>query len=182
MPPRIPTATYRLQFNHHFTLKDALRLVPYFHSLGISDLYCSPLLKAVPSSLHGYDQVDPAQLNPEIGTEEDLAQLAAALQERHMGILLDIVPNHMSISDKNPWWQDVLRMVSARSIQDILALFGPRQECLIKSFCRFSLSLYKRLWLREKLSLFMTVVLSSLFIAKQSILSAPAVGSLSCGL
>lgn len=105
---RIPTATYRLQFNRDFTLLDALKLVPYFHQLGISDLYCSPLMKAVSGSRHGYDVVDCTQINPEIGTEDDLAKLSLALKERGMGLILDIVPNHMSISEENPWWQDVL--------------------------------------------------------------------------
>jgi len=70
--PRIPLATYRLQFNRHFTLRDATALVPYLDALGISDVYASPFLAARPGSLHGYDVVDPTRLNPEIGTDEDL--------------------------------------------------------------------------------------------------------------
>lgn len=108
MHPRIPTATYRLQFNRNFTLKHALELVPYFHALGISDLYCSPLLKAVTGSTHGYDVVDCTQLNPELGSEDDLSRLSDALQKLKMGLILDIVPNHMSLSEKNQWLQDVL--------------------------------------------------------------------------
>ncbi len=106
----VPRATYRLQFNEHFRLVDALALVPYFHELGVSHLYASPLFKAAPHSSHGYDVCDFNQLNPEIGTEDDLEKLIASLRERGMGLVLDIVPNHMGIgTPENGWWQDVLR-------------------------------------------------------------------------
>lgn len=106
---RIPTATYRLQFNHRFTFKQALEFIPYFHKLGISDLYASPLMKSRPGSVHGYDVVDCCQLDPEVGTEEELEQIAKALQSHGMGLLVDTVPNHMCIAgDLNKWWQDVL--------------------------------------------------------------------------
>ncbi len=106
---RIPRATYRMQFHKGFTFKDAEALVPYLDALGISDLYTSPILKAVPGSMHGYDICDPTQLNPELGTPEDFARLSEALQARGMGLLMDIVPNHMGIgSDCNAWWMDVL--------------------------------------------------------------------------
>jgi len=112
--PRIPIATYRVQFNRHFTLRDATALVPYLDALGISDIYASPFLAARPGSLHGYDVVDPTRLNPEIGTDEDLDALAAALRARGMGLLMDVVPNHMCIaSSENRYWQDVLE--NARS-------------------------------------------------------------------
>jgi (1->4)-alpha-D-glucan 1-alpha-D-glucosylmutase len=106
----IPRATYRLQFNEHFRLVDALPLIPYFHELGISHIYASPLFKAAAHSGHGYDVCDFGQLNPEIGTEEDLQKLVAVLREYEMGLILDIVPNHMGISTaENAWWQDVLK-------------------------------------------------------------------------
>lgn len=106
----IPRATYRLQFNEHFRLVDALALVPYFQELGISHIYASPLFKASPHSQHGYDVCDFGQLNPEIGTEEDLEKLVAALRARKMGFVLDIVPNHMGIATpENEWWRDVLK-------------------------------------------------------------------------
>lgn len=105
-----PRATYRLQFNEHFCLADALALVPYFQELGISHVYASPLFKAAAHSVHGYDVCDFGRLNPEIGTEEDLEKLVAALRERNMGLVLDIVPNHMGIATaENAWWQDVLK-------------------------------------------------------------------------
>lgn len=109
MALRLPSATYRLQFNHRFTFKQALEFVSYFHELGISDIYASPIMKASSGSLHGYDVLDTNQLNPEVGTEEELGQLVNALKESGMGLILDIVPNHMCIADSgNRWWQDVL--------------------------------------------------------------------------
>jgi (1->4)-alpha-D-glucan 1-alpha-D-glucosylmutase len=106
---QIPRATYRLQFNEHFRLADALALVPYLDSLGISHIYASPLFKATPHSTHGYDICDYDQLNPELGTEGDLEKLVQALHARKMGLVLDIVPNHMGIaSPENSWWWDVL--------------------------------------------------------------------------
>src|SRR5215510_10161738 len=105
---RIPISTYRLQFNRDFRFTDALRLVDYLHELGITDLYASPILKARSGSTHGYDVVDPTQLNPEIGTPEEFSQFRAALQAKGMGLIVDIVPNHMAASLDNPWWFDVL--------------------------------------------------------------------------
>jgi (1->4)-alpha-D-glucan 1-alpha-D-glucosylmutase len=105
---RIPVSTYRVQFNRDFRFSDALRLVDYWHELGITDLYASPILKARPGSTHGYDVIDPAQINPEIGTAEEFDQLCRALQARNIGLILDIVPNHMAASLDNPWWFDVL--------------------------------------------------------------------------
>jgi (1->4)-alpha-D-glucan 1-alpha-D-glucosylmutase len=105
---RIPTATYRLQFNKSFQFKDAGSLVSYLDRLGISDIYASPLLKARKGSSHGYDVTDPTRLNPELGTTGDFGNLSEKLQQLHMGLLLDIVPNHMAASPENPWWQDVL--------------------------------------------------------------------------
>ncbi len=109
MTPRIPVATYRLQFNRAFTFQDAARLIPYLDSLGITDLYSSPYFKAVPGSSHGYDVVDPTALNPEIGSEEDYRAMVDELHRHRMGHLLDVVPNHMGIAQQiNAWWQDVL--------------------------------------------------------------------------
>jgi (1->4)-alpha-D-glucan 1-alpha-D-glucosylmutase len=106
---RIPCATYRLQFSQKFTFRDAEALVPYLHSLGISDVYASPLLKAMPGSTHGYDICDHSQLNPELGSADDFRRFRAALQMHGMGLLIDIVPNHMGIgSTCNRWWTDVL--------------------------------------------------------------------------
>ena len=107
--PKIPTATYRLQFNNTFTFVDAARIVPYLHALGMTDCYTSSYLKAVPGSLHGYDIVDPTMLNPDLGTEHDFQLFAGSLTQHGMGQILDVVPNHMGIAKScNPWWQDVL--------------------------------------------------------------------------
>jgi len=105
---RIPISTYRLQFNRDFRFTDALRLVDYLYELGITDLYASPILKARAGSTHGYDVTDPTQLNQEIGTPEEFDEFCRALQSRGMGLILDIVPNHMAASLDNPWWFDVL--------------------------------------------------------------------------
>jgi len=108
--PRVPHATYRLQFNRHFTLRRAIELVPYLHDLGISHVYASPLLKACPGSLHGYDTCDHSQINPEIGTEKELEEFIAVLRRHGMGLVLDIVPNHMGVCGReNHWWWDVLK-------------------------------------------------------------------------
>ena len=105
---RVPRATYRLQFNRDFTFPDAADLVPYLADLGASDLYASPLTKARPGSTHGYDVVDPNALNPELGTREDYDRMVAALHDQGMGMLLDIVPNHMGVGSDNTWWLDLL--------------------------------------------------------------------------
>src|SRR5271157_4490659 len=105
---RIPLATYRLQFNAQFRFKHARALVDYFDRLGVTDIYASPLLQARRGSLHGYDVTDPSRINSEIGSEDELEALTAKLQKHRMGLLLDIVPNHMAAGSENPWWMDVL--------------------------------------------------------------------------
>lgn len=107
--PRLPVATYRLQFNQSFTFKAATQIIPYLHALGITDCYASSYLKAVPGSMHGYDVVDPTVLNPEVGTEEEYRKLVTTLQSHGMGQVIDVVPNHMGIGQSaNKWWLDVL--------------------------------------------------------------------------
>ena len=109
MPPkRLPSATYRVQLNQNFRFADASRILDYLHELGISDLYLSPVLASRKGSDHGYDVTDPTRINPELGSEEDFATLQTELQNRGMGLLLDVVPNHMAASPENPWWMDVL--------------------------------------------------------------------------
>jgi (1->4)-alpha-D-glucan 1-alpha-D-glucosylmutase len=106
---RVPRATYRLQLNKDFRFADVLALVPYLAQLGISHVYASPFLKARPGSLHGYDIVDHNQVNPEIGTESELEALLDALRGHGLGIVLDVVPNHMGVlQSDNGWWLDVL--------------------------------------------------------------------------
>jgi len=106
---RTPSATYRLQFNSGLRLEDARQLIRYLSALGITDLYASPLFRARENSAHGYDVVDHAMIDPAIGTEEDFKSLANQLRQRGMGLMLDVVPNHMGIDDvNNAWWWDVL--------------------------------------------------------------------------
>jgi (1->4)-alpha-D-glucan 1-alpha-D-glucosylmutase len=105
---RVPRATYRIQFNAGFTFADAWEIVPYLAELGISDIYASPILKARKGSSHGYDVVDATALNPELGSEEDFNALHEELRQRDLGLLLDVVPNHMAASSENAWWMSVL--------------------------------------------------------------------------
>jgi len=108
-PLRVPDATYRFQFHKGFRFTDAIRQVPYLAKLGISHLYASPFLKARPGSTHGYDIIDHNAVNPEIGTENELNQLMKALREHGMGLIPDLVPNHMGVLHAdNAWWLDVL--------------------------------------------------------------------------
>jgi (1->4)-alpha-D-glucan 1-alpha-D-glucosylmutase len=105
----IPVSTYRLQFNKQFTFADATPFISYLHQLGISHCYASPYLKARPDSSHGYDIVDHNELNPEIGSYEDFERFIDELQRNGMGLITDIVPNHMGImGSDNSWWLDVL--------------------------------------------------------------------------
>ena len=105
----IPRATYRLQLNRDFTLDDATALIPYLAELGISHCYTSPLLKARPGSPHGYDIVAHDVINDELGGEAAFARFTEALRAHGLGLLMDIVPNHMGVMGRdNPWWLDVL--------------------------------------------------------------------------
>lgn len=101
-------ATVRLQLHSAFTLDDATAQVDYFSRLGISHIYASPLLSSRSGSSHGYDVIDPACVDPELGGEPALRRLAGALHQRQMGLIMDLVPNHMAVDNHNPWWQDVL--------------------------------------------------------------------------
>jgi (1->4)-alpha-D-glucan 1-alpha-D-glucosylmutase len=103
-----PRATARLQLHKDFTFDDAARVVPYYAALGISHIYASPILTARQGSTHGYDIVDPTHINPELGGEEGLRRMVAHIREADMGLILDIVPNHMGVGPENPWWQHVL--------------------------------------------------------------------------
>ena len=109
MTPRIPGCTYRLQLNKSFNFRDATAVVDYLDALGVTDVYASPFLVARPGSTHGYDVIDHGRLNPELGTDGDFDALSAALAARGMGLLVDVVPNHMCIATPdNHWWNDVL--------------------------------------------------------------------------
>jgi len=107
--PRIPSSTYRLQFNRRFTFAQAREVVPYLHALGVSDAYASPYFQASAESLHGYDITDHNKLNAAIGSRQEYDAWVAELHSHGMGQLLDFVPNHMGIGEPlNEWWMDVL--------------------------------------------------------------------------
>ena len=106
---RAPVSSYRLQLSPAFGFRAAAELTPYLRELGVDALYLSPVFKAVPGSAHGYNVVDPNALNPELGGAEDFERLCARLKQAGMGLVLDVVPNHMGIeADHNKLWLDVL--------------------------------------------------------------------------
>ncbi|HET9016173.1 MAG TPA: malto-oligosyltrehalose synthase [Thermomicrobiaceae bacterium] len=104
----MPRSTYRLQFTADFGFADACRLVPYLARLGIGAVYASPLQAARQGSTHGYDVVDPDRLNPALGTDAEFTDLINTLHDHGMGLILDIVPNHMAAAPENRWWTNVL--------------------------------------------------------------------------
>lgn len=106
----IPSATYRLQFRNGTSFDSAIALIPHLASLGISHLYCSPIFTATAGSTHGYDITDATQIDPMLGGRDGFDRMAAALRDQGIGIILDIVPNHMAASVENPWWDDVLQL------------------------------------------------------------------------
>jgi len=103
-----PISTYRIQFHKDFKFKDFDQIIPYLKELGITTIYASPVLEASPGSMHGYDTVNPEQINPEIGTLEELKALSRKLKSLDMQWIQDIVPNHMSFHPNNKWLMDVL--------------------------------------------------------------------------
>jgi (1->4)-alpha-D-glucan 1-alpha-D-glucosylmutase len=106
---RVPVATYRLQLGTHLTFDDAARLVPYLDALGITDVYVSPIFETASGSSHGYDVCDHGRLRADLGGEAAFARFAEALRARGLGLLMDVVPNHMGIARaNNAWWRDVL--------------------------------------------------------------------------
>lgn len=110
LPRAMPRATLRLQLHRGFGFDHAAAQLPYLARLGISHVYVSPILSARVGSTHGYDVVDPTRVSEELGGEEGLRRLVARLREHDMGLIVDIVPNHMAVGgDDNPWWLDVLQ-------------------------------------------------------------------------
>ena len=131
-------ATYRLQLTPDFGFARAAELVPYLRDLGVSHLYLSPSMQARPGSQHGYDVIDPARLSQDLGGADQFRALADAVHEAGMGVVLDIVPNHMAVDDANRYWADPqLRerffdvdpvTAEPRRFFDISDLAGVRQE------------------------------------------------------
>jgi (1->4)-alpha-D-glucan 1-alpha-D-glucosylmutase len=104
----LPTATYRLQFRNGMTFDRAAGLAPYLRRMGVSHLYASPIFTATAGSTHGYDMTDANEIDPAIGGRAGFERMAAALKAEELGIILDIVPNHMAASLENAWWRDVV--------------------------------------------------------------------------
>ncbi len=102
-------STYRVQLSGRFGFAAARGLVGYLADLGVSHLYVSPILRARVGSPHGYDLVDPTEVAPELGGEAGLRGLVATLRDHGMGLVVDLVPNHMAASHENPWWVETLR-------------------------------------------------------------------------
>jgi (1->4)-alpha-D-glucan 1-alpha-D-glucosylmutase len=102
-------SSYRVQLSAGFGFAAARAAVPYLADLGVTHLYTSPILRARTGSPHGYDVVDPTQVSPELGGESGLRDLVAALRAAGMGLVVDLVPNHMTTSEENPWWVETLR-------------------------------------------------------------------------
>jgi (1->4)-alpha-D-glucan 1-alpha-D-glucosylmutase len=124
-----PRATYRLQLTKDFTFAQAGALAPYLKALGISHAYLSPILKARKGSTHGYDTVDHTLLNPELGTRAEFEDMASRFSQHGIGIILDIVPNHMGIGgDQNPYWLDLLERGRASRYADWFDITGHRQS------------------------------------------------------
>ena len=135
-----PRATMRLQFHRGFTFANARSLMPYFAALGISHVYASPLMTARPGSMHGYDVIDPTRINPELGGEEELRRFVDELRRQELGLIVDIVPNHMAIGSGNAWWMDVLACGRTAALLNILTSIGARRMriCRARCCCRFS--------------------------------------------
>jgi (1->4)-alpha-D-glucan 1-alpha-D-glucosylmutase len=107
--PVVPRATYRLQFHRGFRFDDATAILPYLARLGVSHVYASPILASRPGSTHGYDLVDYESINPELGGEAAFLRFCDALTAHGLGLVVDIVPNHMAVGGHgNHWWQSVL--------------------------------------------------------------------------
>ncbi len=104
----IPVSTYRLQFRNGMDFDRAISLVPYLKRLGISHVYASPIFAATKGSTHGYDVTDANLVDPVLGGREGLERLSRALKAADLGLILDIVPNHMAASLENPWWRSVV--------------------------------------------------------------------------
>jgi (1->4)-alpha-D-glucan 1-alpha-D-glucosylmutase len=115
----VPGATARLQLHRDFTFDDAAACVPYLADLGVTHIYSSPILRARPGSMHGYDIVDHSMVNPELGGEQGLHRLVSTLRSHGLGLLVDIVPNHMGVGGAdNTWWLDVLEWGRASPYAD----------------------------------------------------------------
>lgn len=113
-----PVSTYRIQFHKGFNFDDFEKIIPYLEELGVGTIYASPVFSSVPGSMHGYDGIDPLQINPEIGTIEQLKEISKKLKSKNIGWIQDIVPNHMAYHSDNAWLMDVLEKGPASAYAD----------------------------------------------------------------
>ncbi|RYZ32861.1 MAG: malto-oligosyltrehalose synthase, partial [Sphingobacteriales bacterium] len=104
----IPSSTYRIQFNGRFTFHHLAGITDYLEDLGVTAIYASPILQPTKGSDHGYDGINPASINPELGTMEELTTLSGLLRNKGIGWIQDIVPNHLAFNTDNIWLRDVL--------------------------------------------------------------------------
>ncbi|MDP1619274.1 malto-oligosyltrehalose synthase [Phenylobacterium sp.] len=127
-----PTATYRLQFHAGFTFADGAGLAGYLRDMGVSHVYASPIAVARAGSTHGYDVVDPTAINPALGGEDGFRQMVAALKAEGLGVILDIVPNHLAVGGAdNAWWLDVLEKGEASAFAGLFDIdWRPRDPAL----------------------------------------------------
>jgi (1->4)-alpha-D-glucan 1-alpha-D-glucosylmutase len=128
-------ATYRLQLHAGFPLSAAQEILPYLAELGISHVYLSPCLQAVPGSPHGYDVADPTRISADLGGETEWSSFVACARSLGLKILLDIVPNHMSASQHNPWWDDVLTHGPFSKFAIFFDFRNPRTEPFLIHLC-----------------------------------------------
>ncbi len=128
-------ATYRLQLHAGFPLSAAQGVLPYLAELGISHVYLSPCLQAVPGSQHGYDVADPTRISDDLGGEAAWTSFVACARSHGLKILLDIVPNHMSASQHNPWWDDVLAHGPYSKFADFFDFRNPRTQSFLVHLC-----------------------------------------------
>jgi (1->4)-alpha-D-glucan 1-alpha-D-glucosylmutase len=128
-------ATYRLQLHAGFPLSAARQVLGYLAEFGISHVYLSPCLQAVPGSQHGYDVVDPSKISDDLGGEAAWVQFVRAARELDLRILLDIVPNHMSASHHNLWWDDVLQQGPFSSFADFFDIRIPQGQPFCVHLC-----------------------------------------------
>ncbi len=128
-------ATYRLQLHAGFPLSAAQEVLPYLAELGISHVYLSPCLQAVPGSPHGYDVADPTRISDDLGGETAWTRFVECARAHGLTILLDIVPNHMSASQHNPWWDDVLTHGPFSKYAEFFDFRNPRDQPFLAHLC-----------------------------------------------
>ena len=126
-----PVATYRLQFREGTTFETAADLAPYLKKLGISHLYASPIFSASPGSTHGYDVTDYNAFEADLGGDAGFLAMSDALAKHDLGLILDFVPNHMGVSPKNKWWEDVLRWGADSRYADVFDISWVAEKILV---------------------------------------------------